>query len=108
MGASNFDIDTEQGWVRFSLHEPAIVDFKQVADILQSASYELRTIEITLEGEVLNEPGGTWLVVGKTGQRFPVDANPTSPEARKIRALVLGWDTDSPRLRLAEGTDLPR
>ena len=100
MGASHVDIDTEASWVRFSLQDPTLVDFRKVADVLASASYELVTIEVDLTGEVLAESGGAWLVVSGTGQRIPVEAESVDGGTRKIHAVVLGWNTDSPRLKL--------
>jgi len=98
LGASHVDLDSEAGWVRFSLPEPVAVDFGQVADVLDSASYELHGIEIELTGTVVEESGSLWLVVDQTEQRLLLDARPPATVTRKIRSTVLDWQTDSPRL----------
>ena len=45
-----------------------------------------------------------WLVVSGTGQRIPVEAESVDGGTRKIHAVVLGWNTDSPRLKLQPET----
>ena len=104
MDASNVDMDTEAGWVRFSLQDPVQLDLLAVADVLESASYELLTIQIELSGEVVEDSGKRWLVVDQTGQRIPIDAKSATADARVVRAVVVGWKTNSPRLSLTQTT----
>ena len=91
MGAHEIDLDTEAGWVRFALFDPEPIDFGRIADVLESANYELHTIEVEMDGTA----NGRLFVLDRSGQQLALARE--LPAARgRLRARIevtAGGDT---------------
>ena len=109
MGAANVDMDTEAGWARFALREPAEIDFAAVAEVMDSASYTLRAIRFEAEGRVVRDSGRpAALVLPGTDQRIELVGQVPAAGAAVVRGLVLGWDTGDTRIEIATAPGRPR
>ena len=101
MGASNVDMDTEAGWVKFTLSAPQQLDFARLADVMDSASYKLTGMAVECSGRVLSESGQSYFVVDQSSQRFAVDAASAGIPAGAVRMTVVEWATGSPKITVA-------
>ena len=90
MGALNVDLDSEAGWVRFSLYDAQQLDFAQLEDIFDSASYQLHDIEVeTLPGVVLGHKNIPVNSVGcyVPGGKYPMVASRKGYTHEKIELV---------------------
>ena len=92
-GAFDFDIDTEQGWVKFRTYEAKPLDPVGLAHVMERASYVLRGIQVTVDGEVVQVAGKTQFKVAGTDQSLPLRFDPPNPVTGpvRVRADIDGW-----------------
>ena len=108
LDAYDIDIDTEEGWVRFSLYGSGEINFHQIADVLDSAGYELTAIAMKASGKIVRDAQAAWLVLTPTGQRIPLDGNPTAAAAGEVQGVVVGLEGTDARLRLGDTASTPQ
>ena len=109
MDAYDIDIDTEAGWVRFSLYGSGEIDFHRIANALDSAGYELTAIVMKARGKVVRDAQeSAWLVLTLTEQRIPLDGNPDAAPAGEVQGVVVGLEDTDARLRLGDTASTPQ
>lgn len=70
LGAHEIDIDAEAGWANFTLFEPRELDWAAIADTLDSANYEMHTLEIEVAGNVVRDGETLTLELDRSTQRL--------------------------------------
>ncbi len=92
LDAFNVDLDSEAGWVRFALRDPVNVDFREIADTLDSASYELFGMEIVVQATHTVEKGEPIAVFSPTGQKLAISKATPWTGKRLIRGMISDWE----------------
>ena len=110
MGAHDIDLDSEGGWVKFNLYGEQQLDLHGLAKLIARASYQLRDIELSTTGSLVDHGGngdaGLWLKVDRTGQLLPVrlGKHPRAEGPIRLRGKVPDWSATDPVLEVLEIT----
>lgn len=97
-GASNVDIDSIAGWVRFTLPQAQKFDFNQMFNTFDGANYKIYTIEVVVKAKYEASSSGPSVVLAGTGQTFPFEGAKQWSGTQRIHAMAVGWKQFAPKL----------
>lgn len=97
-GASNVEIDSIEGWVRFAVPRSQDFDFNHMRDVFEGANYELFTVELVVNAKLQSGGGSATVVVEGSGQEFPFEGAEAWTGIQRIHAMVVGWRQFQPKL----------
>jgi hypothetical protein len=104
LDADTVELDTRASFARYSYAEPREIDYGEIGDAAESASYTVAVVDLRIRGEVETErcercdADVSVLVAEGTGQRLELDGEPPAGGGAVVEGRVLGFDTDHPRL----------
>lgn len=97
-GADAVDIDTREGTVVYALIDPQVIDFKAIEQAAYDAGYTLMELRLELEGELITDEEGAWLVIPTTRQRFELTGSVPHEGSLRVVANAEGWKEGRVRL----------
>lgn len=108
VGADDVDLDTEEGYARYTLRRPQTIDFAALEEAAHSAGYTTIGVELLIAGRSFTQRCDTCeeevilLEIPETGQRFELDGQVPLAESVRIRGSAFGWGGDHARLKVLE------
>ena len=94
------ELDTEEGYARFTLRAPKKVDFVAIQNAAHAAAYTIKKLEIEIAGEVTKARCDTckkeslYLKVNSTGQLLEIEGNVQVGHRGRLRASADDWGKD--------------
>ena len=102
------ELDTQAGYVRYTLAEPERIDFAAIEEAAHDAGYTLTELKLELEGEVFGArcevcaDEVTMLRVSETGQQLELNGDVPHGKTIRLEASVSGWASSHARLTVLE------
>ena len=98
LGADHVELDTWEGWARYQLAEPRMLDVARIVNAVERADYTLLGLELRLSGRVVRGPPEDreagevlWLEVEGTGQRWEIRGAHADSVSAAYRTRVSDW-----------------
>ena len=106
VGATTVDIDTIEGYARYTIGEPRRIDFGAIEEAAHDAGYTLTGLTLTVTGRVeefacdVCDDDVLALRLPGTGQRLEVQGDlPPPGETARVTVSVSSWAGGHPRIR---------
>lgn len=103
-GADTVYLDTVDSYAHYALQEPQSIDFSAIERAAYDAAYDITEIRLDLRGEVVEHACASCngaerqFLKLSTGQEFELRGSTTGSGQQTIRAVVVDWAGEHPRL----------
>ncbi|MGB0951765.1 MAG: hypothetical protein ACPG31_00940 [Planctomycetota bacterium] len=103
-GADTVYLDTVDSYAHYALQDPQSIDFADIEKAAYDAAYDITEIRLDLKGEVVEHACDSCngaqrqFLRMSTGQEFELRGSTTGVGTQSIRAVVVDWAGEHPRL----------
>ncbi len=105
-GASDVDLDAEEGFALLTVGTPNTLDLPGLITNVKGAGYTTTTLQLVAEGTIVEaacprcKKDTRFLEIAETGQHIEIQGPATVGDTKQFKGSITGWSSDHPVIEL--------